>query len=89
MAMRRRATATWTGNLIEGSGTTSFASGVVTELPVDWPSFAASAALANESSSMSTWPTTFSSTFLMRHPASLLSKVTVAEVSSCAGSWPS
>lgn len=36
MAMRRRATATWTGNLIEGSGTTSFASGVVTELPVDW-----------------------------------------------------
>lgn len=35
----RRATATWTGGLFDGSGTTTFASsGLASELPVSWPS---------------------------------------------------
>lgn len=35
--MDSRASSTWSGNLFEGSGTTSLASGAAPALPVSWP----------------------------------------------------
>jgi osmotically inducible protein OsmC len=37
MAVEKRATATWKGNLLEGAGTVSPASGAFPELRVSWP----------------------------------------------------
>ena len=38
MAVEKRATAVWTGSLLEGSGTVSGASGAFGEIAVSWPS---------------------------------------------------
>ena len=37
MATTRRATTTWTGTLLEGSGETTFASSGIGSFPVSWP----------------------------------------------------
>ncbi len=37
MAVEKRASAVWSGNLMEGSGTVTTGSGTLTDVAVSWP----------------------------------------------------